>query len=108
MRSLSPKALALLAALALCLATVQRASANATCLDNDNKCEPEKLCTFKVQLAEKVFLYQAYLRNSQVTKKLGRREGIRYDGSLYDQSVAEARQSFPNDSPATQMVKAGQ
>lgn len=98
---------ALLVALTFCFAP-ERAQANANCLQNDNQCEPDKLCTFKAQLAEKVFLYQVYLRNSQVTRRRGRREGIRYDGSLYEASVTEARTSFPTMSAEQQMVRAGQ
>jgi hypothetical protein len=80
------------------------------CLENGNQCQPDKLCTFKEQLAQKVFIYQTYLRNSQVTKRMPkqRREGIQYDGALYDASVMEAQHDYPNDSAAEQMVKAGQ
>jgi hypothetical protein len=77
-------------------------------MDESNQCEPDKLCTIKAQLAEKVFLYQMYLKNSQVTKRRGKRDGIRYDGTLYDASVKEAQDAFPNASAAEQMVKAGQ
>lgn len=77
-----------------------------TCLKQDDPCDPEKLCTFKGQLAEKVFLYQAYLRNSQ--KRSGRKQGIRYTGTLYNESTAEARMRFPNDSDEQRAVKAGQ
>lgn len=84
------------------------AHAATPCMDESNQCEPDKLCTFKAQLAEKVFLYQMYLKNSQVTRKRGKRDGVRYDGTLYEASVTEARDAFPKASAAEQMVKAGQ
>lgn len=99
-----------LVALAMVIPFTPAALAAPTCIDSDNPCEPNKLCTFKAQLAEKVFIYQTLLRNSQVTRRSprGRREGIRYDGKLYDAAVSEAKKSFPNDSAADQAVKAGQ
>jgi hypothetical protein len=100
----------LVAAMTLAIPFTPAALAAPTCIDSDNPCEPNKLCTFKAQLAEKVFLYQTLLRNSQVTKNRfkGRREGIRYDGKLYDAAWSEARRDFPDDSKAEQAVKAGQ
>ncbi len=95
-------------ALALCSVPLSPARAAPSCMESSNQCEPDKLCTFKAQLAEKVFLYQMYLKNSQVTKKRGKRDGVRYDGALYDASIKEAREAFPNASSADQMVKAGQ
>ena len=91
-----------LVALAMVIPFTPAALAAPTCIDSDNPCEPNKLCTFKAQLAEKVFIYQTLLRNSQVTRRSprGRREGIRYDGKLYDAAVSEAKKSFPNDSAA--------
>jgi hypothetical protein len=81
-----------------------------TCIDSNNQCEPNKLCTFKAQLAEKVFIYQTLLRNSQVTKRRRgmKREGIRYDGALYDAAMSEAERDFPNASADEQAVRAGQ
>lgn len=101
---------ALLAALGLWVLPLTGAWAAPPCLDNDNQCEPDKLCTFKASLAEKVLIYRIYLRNSQVTKsrKTKTREGVPYDGTLYDESVAEAQHDFPHVSAAEQMVKAGQ
>jgi hypothetical protein len=101
---------AAIAALALVIPFTPAALAAPTCIDSDNPCEPNKLCTFKAQLAEKVFIYQTLLRNSQVTKRSprGRREGIRYDGKLYDASVSEARRDFPDASASEQAIKAGQ
>lgn len=84
------------------------ADAAPECLKNDNPCQPDKLCSFKAALAEKVLLYQLYLRNSQVTKRRGSREGVRYDGDLYDTSMSEAQTAFPKETAAQQRVRAGQ
>jgi hypothetical protein len=86
------------------------AAAAPSCLSSSNACESDKLCTFKASLAEKTFIYETLLRNSQVTKKMRgqKRNGVRYDGALYDASLNEAKERFPNDSPADQKVKAGQ
>jgi hypothetical protein len=94
--------------LAICSVPTPEAAAAPQCLKSDNQCSPDKLCTFKVALAEKVLLYQTYLRNSQVTKRRGKRDGIRYDGRLYDESVSEARAAFPRESAEQQRVRAGQ
>ena len=104
-RTAARGAKALVIALGLSLG-LPSALAAPTCLKEENPCDPEKLCTFKGQLAETVFLYQTYLRNSQ--KRSGRAQGIRYNGVLYDASVAEARESFPKASAAELAVKAGQ
>lgn len=104
-RGIARAATALTLALGLSLG-LPSALAAPTCLKEDNPCDPQKLCTFKGQLAEKVFLYQMYLRNSQ--KRSGRKQGVRYNGALYDASMAEAKQSYPNDSAAQLAVKAGQ
>ncbi|HEX6243873.1 MAG TPA: hypothetical protein VFZ61_23320 [Polyangiales bacterium] len=104
-RKLARTATALALALGLSLG-LPSALAAPTCLKEENPCDPQKLCTFKGQLAEKVFLYQTYLRNSQ--KRSGRKQGIRYNGVLYDASVAEAQKSFPTASEAELAVKAGQ
>ena len=95
-------------ALALCFVPFSSALAAPSCMESSNQCEPDKLCTFKAQLAEKVFLYQMYLKNSQLTKKRGKRDGVRYDETMYDDSIKEAREAFPKATPAEQMVKAGQ
>lgn len=78
------------------------------CLKTENQCDPDKLCTFKASLLEKVIIYQAYLRNSQVTKRRGKRDGVRYDGTMYNESVSEARRDYPRESAEEQMVRAGQ
>lgn len=82
--------------------------ANQRCIDSTNPCEPDKLCTFKSQLAEKAFVHATYLANSQVTKRLGTRDTVRYDGRLHDAALAEARAAFPGASGADLQVKAGQ
>lgn len=89
---------------------VPKAYAAPSCLGSGNQCKPDALCTFKAQLAEKVFLYQTYLRNSQVTKKAKnkKRDGIRYNGALYDASVKEAKERFSTATPEELRVKAGQ
>lgn len=99
---------AALLALALCASQTAPAQAAPSCLEGDNQCSPDKLCTFKAQLAEKVFLYQIYLANSQKTKKRGTRDGIRYNGRLYNESMSEAKDAFPNATGAELKTKAGQ
>jgi hypothetical protein len=106
---ISVKAIAAIAVASLvCSVPTPEAAAAPQCLKTSNQCSPDKLCTFKAALAEKVLLYQTYLRNSQVTKRRGKRDGVRYDGRLYDESVNEARRDFPRESREEQMVRAGQ
>lgn len=76
------------------------------CLSNDNPCEPNKLCTFKAALAEKALIYQIYLSNSQKTKAAEKRDGVRYDGTLYEEAMTEAQSRFPDDSLEEQKEKA--
>jgi hypothetical protein len=78
------------------------------CLAQDNPCDPDKLCTFKIALADKVAIYQTYLRNSQVTRAQGTRDGIRYRGTLYQAAMTEARSSYPNESRKVQREQANQ
>lgn len=98
----------LLAALVASALPISAAEAAPTCLKSDNQCDPDKLCTFKSQLADKVLIYQTLLRNSQVTKRAkgGKREGIPYDGLLYNEAVTEAIAGYPKLSHADQMVQA--
>jgi hypothetical protein len=108
---LSPSRVAAVVALAAVAALFShRATAAPSCLETSNACESDKLCTFKASLAEKKFIYETLLRNSQVTKKARgqKRDGVRYDGELYDASLKEAKERFPKDSAAEQKVKAGQ
>src|SRR5262245_36586417 len=95
---------AVLIAFGLCAFPMSAAEAAPTCLKTDNQCDPNKLCTFKNELAGKVFLYQTLLRNSQITRNSPghKREGIRYDGTLYDEAVAEAVAAYPKESKQVQ------
>jgi len=93
--------------LVLSLVTSVNASAAPPCLADDNECDPDKLCTFKAALAEKTLLYQLYLKNSQVTKQLRKRKGVRYDGKLYNEAMAEARERFSDRDAAEQLEQAG-
>jgi hypothetical protein len=77
------------------------------CTASDNPCDPDKLCTFKASLAEKVFLYQAYLRNSQKAKASGSRDGVSYTGTQYNAAIAQAKAKYPDATRAEQMVQAG-
>jgi hypothetical protein len=90
--------LELILGLACGLLPARAARAGATCLDKTMACEPDKICTFKDQLATKVYIYQLYLANSQQTKKTGTRDTIAYSGDLYDAAVAAARSAAPNSS----------
>lgn len=74
------------------------------CINDEDPCNPALLCSFEADLAGKVATYQAYLRNSQVNKnsKTKKREGIRYQGDLYDAALAEAKEKNPNASAAAQ------
>lgn len=91
-----------LAGLAL---TPVAARAAPRCLQADDPCDPDKLCTFKFELAAKEFVHQTYLANSQKTKKAGKRDGVRYRGDLYNAALAEARAAAPN-ATATQQKEA--
>ena len=94
--------------LCLAFATVHAREANAApqCIKTNDPCAPEKLCTFKAALAEKALIYQIYLANSQKTKAAVKRDGVRYDGTLYDEALAEAASRFPDDTVAEQREKA--
>ncbi len=67
------------------------------CINQGDPCNPALLCSFEADLAGKVATYQAYLRNSQITRKAKSktREGIRYDGALYEAALAEAKAKHP-------------
>lgn len=88
-------------------APLQHALAAPECLNDEvGECEPDKLCVFKAELASKVFLYQVYLRNSQVTKKQKVRDTVRYDGTLYDAAVREANAENPSASAEAKAKRA--
>lgn len=81
----------LLLGLSLCAMPSRTVQAAEDCLGASSQCDPDLLCTFRRELAMKVALYQAYLRNSQKTKQLGKRDTVRYNGAFYDASMSEAR-----------------
>jgi hypothetical protein len=97
-------------ALLLGLSVFASLSADAAqqCIKNDNPCNPDKLCSFKAALAEKVLLYQLYLKNSQAARRSGSREGVRHDSTLRDEAISEAQAAFPNETAQQQRVRAGQ
>lgn len=68
------------------------------CINEGDPCNPALLCSFEADLAGKVATYQAYLRNSQVTRKAKskKREGVAYDGTLYEAALAEAKEKNPD------------
>jgi hypothetical protein len=74
------------------------------CINEDDPCNPALLCSFEADLAGKVATYQAYLRNSQVTRnaKSKKREGVTYQGNLYDAALAEAAAKHPDATIAVQ------
>lgn len=74
------------------------------CINDGDPCNPALLCSFEADLAGKVATYQAYLRNSQVTRgaKSQKREGVGYDGKLYDAALAEAAAKNPDASKEVQ------
>ncbi|MFO0724431.1 MAG: hypothetical protein U1E65_11645 [Myxococcota bacterium] len=69
------------------------------CLNTDNKCEPDKLCTFEQQLSERIEIRRIYL-DAAARKSVG--------GRLYQESIAEASQHSPHASPDELAVIAGQ
>lgn len=74
------------------------------CINDGDPCNPALLCSFEADLAGKVATYQAYLRNSQVTRgaKSKKREGVKYDGTLYEAALAEAEAKHPEATTAVQ------
>ncbi len=78
------------------------------CINAKDPCNPSLLCSFEADLAAKVATYQALLANSQQTRKQGnqRREGIRYNGRLYNAALKEARTKYADDSDAVQREQA--
>jgi len=80
------------------------------CIKENDGCNPALLCSFEADLAGKVAAYQAYLRNSQVTRKAKSktREGVRYRGDLYEAALAEAKATHPDVNPKVQRQKAAE
>jgi len=70
------------------------------CIKPDTKCNYDLLCAFKVDLAEKLLIYEALLGNSPATQKAPRhtRQGVRYGGRLYQAALAEIKKEFPDAS----------
>ena len=84
---------------ALALAPIGAALARPTrCITDETMCDYDLLCAFKVDLAEKLLIYEGFVSNSPVTKKAPRRtrQGVRYSGRLYDQALAEAKAEDPS------------
>ena len=100
MNASTPRAI-LFAAVALANGWGARADAAPPCLDADNQCEPDKLCTFEQQLAEKILIQQIYKAN-RPSLNGGR------GGPLYQESVAEAAQRAPMASASERADIAGQ
>lgn len=83
---------------ALLLAPLGAALAKPTqCITEQTKCDYDLLCAFKVELAEKMILFETFVANSPTTKaaKNRTRGGVKYDGKLYDAALAEARAEDP-------------
>jgi hypothetical protein len=83
---------------ALLLAPVSAAlSKPIQCITDETKCNHDLLCAFKVELAEKLILFEAFVANSPTTKaaKGNTRFGIRYSGALYDAALKEAKAEDP-------------
>lgn len=80
------------------------------CIKEEDSCNPALLCSFEVDLAAKVATYQAYLRNSQVTRKSKSksREGVSYRGDLYEAALAEAKTKHPDADTGFQRRKAAE
>jgi hypothetical protein len=67
------------------------------CITKETKCDYDLLCAFKVDLAEKLLIYEGFVSNSPATKKAPKRtrQGVRYSGVLYDAALAEAKAEDP-------------
>lgn len=72
------------------------------CIKDGQMCNKDLLCAFKVELAEKILLYETFLGNSPATKKAKKmtRQGVKYSGALYDAALAEAKAENPGASAA--------
>lgn len=67
------------------------------CITPETKCDYDLLCAFKVELAEKMFLFETFVANSPRTKaaKGSTVNGVKYDGSLYNAALREAKKAEP-------------
>jgi hypothetical protein len=63
------------------------------CIKDDTKCDKNLLCSFKIELAEKILLYETYVANTPATKKAPKStsQGVKYNGKLYDAALKEAK-----------------
>ena len=68
------------------------------CIKTDTKCDFDLLCAFKVELAEKILLFETFVANSPTTRAAKNRtvQGIKYDGKLFRDALAEARAEDPS------------
>jgi hypothetical protein len=86
---------------ALLLAPLGAALARpAECIKDTTKCDKDLLCTFKVELAEKILLYETFVANSPATKQAPKStsQGVKYKGALYTAALAEATAANPKAS----------
>jgi hypothetical protein len=67
------------------------------CIKPDTKCDFDLLCAFKIELAEKVLLFETFVANSPTTRAAKNRtlQGIKYDGTLYRDALREAKAEDP-------------
>ncbi len=67
------------------------------CITQPATCDYDLLCTFKLELEEKILIYETYLANGPRTKsaQAGKRQGVAYKGDLYQQALAGAKQEEP-------------
>jgi hypothetical protein len=76
------------------------AEAAPPCLGSGNLCEPDKLCTFRVALAEKKFILSIFKRNAPSPRRPN-------GGPLYLAAVQEARTQLPNGTATQRAEQAG-
>jgi len=67
------------------------------CITDQTKCDYDLLCAFKVELAEKMILFETFVANSPRTKAArgGTLDGVKYSGALYRAALAEATKEDP-------------
>jgi hypothetical protein len=66
-----------------------------SCLKTNNPCDPDKLCTFRAELAAKKLTYDTYVANQSKT------------GALYQAAMSQAKADLPNGEPAEIAAQAG-
>jgi hypothetical protein len=67
----------------------------APCITKATTCDKTLLCAFKIELEEKVLLYETVAAASSDAKKAGKFQGIRYSSKLYDAALKEAKAVRP-------------